>query len=138
MKDITILPEDGSPKLRLGWVVYEELGFWESETEVIDLRTNQRYTKLKPFWVFIDGFKDDLLEEWHPFCLCFDCARKLGWNGESYCVGQPKLRKEYNCDCCEKALTHEKSDSYTWKQALAMGLEKTTWSQILDARKMDE
>jgi len=60
-------------------------------------------------------------EEWHPFCLCYDCAYKLGWNGESYCVGQPKLSKEHFCDCCDKKLIHEISDQYSWNTALALG-----------------
>ena len=78
---------------------------------------------------------DILKEEWHPFCLCYECGYKLGWNGESFCVGQPKFRPQYFCDCCEKELKHEDSKSYTWKQAYAMGLENITWEDIEKVRQ---
>ena len=76
------LDENGNPKLRLGWVVYEELGYFEDAHTVIDLRIDKKYRKLVPHWVCKTGFREDLLEEWHPFCLCYDCAYKLGWNGK--------------------------------------------------------
>lgn len=133
--DVPRLDENGDQKLRLGWVVYEELGYWEDATTVIDLRTDKRYTKLTPHWVIKNGFREDLVEEWHPFCLCYDCAYKLNWDGVSYAVGQPKLSKEHICDCCDKKLIHEPSDQFSWNQAIALGLEKTTYQDILKIKK---
>lgn len=140
--DIAILPKDkirldenGNARLRLGWVVYEELGYFEDAHTVIDLRIDKKYRKLVPHWVCKTGFREDLVEEWHPFCLCYDCAYKLGWNGESYCVGQPKLAKDYTCDCCDKILTQEKSDQFSWNQSMALGLEKITYQDILKIKK---
>jgi len=125
---------DNAKTLHLNWTVYEELGYYETAATVVDLRTNKKYTKLTPHWVVQNGFREDLVEEWHPFCLCYDCAYKLGWNGESYCVGQPNLQKEYNCDCCEKTLTKEKGTKYSWGQAIALGLEKMTYEDILKVK----
>jgi hypothetical protein len=127
---------DDTRTLKVGWVVHEEVGYYETSSTVIDLRTNKKYTKLAPHWVIKNGFREDLVEEWHPFCLCYECAYKLGWNGMSYCVGQPKFRKEYKCDCCDKKLFHE-SGRFSWNQSYALGLDNITYADILNVQKIN-
>ena len=68
-------------------------------------------------------------EDRNPYTLCYDCAYKLGWNGEKYCCSQPQLRSEYLCDCCEKTLIREKNP-YTWQSTFAMMLTHLTYEDV--------
>jgi hypothetical protein len=64
-------------------------------------------------------------------CCCYNCAYKLGWNGEKFCAGQPQFLLKLNtlhCIKCNKELKLEK-ETYTWQSLMAMGLPEDIMDQ---------
>lgn len=52
----------------------------------------------------------------------YNCAKKHGWNGEKYCVGQPEFALRMGnifCEACGEQLFKE-IEPYTWQSFSAM------------------